>query len=98
MGALEAQQIAMVAVLMISSVLNVAYLLPIPIRGFMSAAPGDTGDEQEAQGNPGPGKRAALREAPLPCVIAQSITAIGCVILFFYPDPVYRLLSGLIGP
>ncbi len=98
MGALEAHQIAMVAVLMISSLLNVAYLLPIPIRGFMSPAPDDAGHGQEAPANPRPGKRAALREAPLPCVVAQSITAIGCLILFFYPDPIYRLLSGLIGP
>lgn len=83
LGALDADGKIMVAVLMISSLLNIAYLLPIPIRGFF-CEPGD---------NPGHG--AGVREAPWPCVLAISITAIGCLVLFFFPEPVYDLLAGM---
>ncbi len=87
LGALEAGQIAMVAVLMISSLLNIAYLMPIPIKGFFGKSP----DHTEG-GNPGP---VAIKEAPLPCLIAIGITAFGCLVLFFFPDPLYRLLRPL---
>ena len=87
LGALEAGHIAMVAVLMISSLLNIAYLMPIPIKGFFGKAP----TEPEG-GNPGPVK---IKEAPLPCLIAIGITAFGCLVLFFFPDPIYQLLRPL---
>ncbi len=83
LGALDAGKQVMVAVLMISSLLNIAYLLPIPIRGFF-CEPGD---------NPGHG--AGVREAPWPCVLALSVSAIGCLVLFFFPEPVYNLLAGM---
>ena len=82
LGALEAGQIAIVAVLMISSLLNIAYLMPIPIKGFFG----------KGSGNPGP---VEIKEAPLPCLIAIGITAFGCLALFFFPDPIYRLLRPL---
>ena len=65
---------------MISSLLNIAYLMPIPLRAFFSAPPGN----DAASG---------IREAPLPCLIAISITTVGCLALFFYPEPLYRLAS-----
>jgi multicomponent Na+:H+ antiporter subunit D len=80
LGTLEAGEYALLAVLMISSLLNVAYLLPIPIRAFFSASA--KGDETTS-----------LKEAPWPCVLALSVTALGCVFLFFFPEPVVRLLS-----
>ena len=84
LGALEADKLVLVAVLMISSLLNVAYLLPIPLRGFFSApdppAGGGAGD-------------VTIKEAPWPCVLALSVSALGCVVLFFYPEPLFQLLS-----
>ena len=80
LATLEADQVAVLAVLMFSSLLNVAYLLPIPIRAFLSAPD-----------NPGQGTR--VREAPAFCVAALLITALGCVVLFFFPEPIYRLLN-----
>ena len=62
---------------MISSVLNIAYLLPIPIRAFL-ATPGKALPEDAG-------------EAPLPCLIAIGITSLGCLVLFFQPDLLYRL-------
>jgi multicomponent Na+:H+ antiporter subunit D len=80
LGTLEAGEYALLAVLMISSLLNVAYLLPIPIRAFFSAA---------QKGN----ETTGVKEAPWPCVLALSVTALGCLFLFFLPEPVVRLLS-----
>jgi len=84
LGALESHQAAMVAVLMISSLLNVAYLLPVPVLAFLGKPAAD-----EA-----PGRR--VREAPWPCVAALTLTAAGCVLLFFFADPLYRLASMIV--
>ena len=84
LGALDAGQILFVAVLMISSLLNIAYLVPIPIRAFFS---------KPADGSEPP----SFHEAPALCVAALSLTALGCIVLFFLADDVYRLLAPLAG-
>ena len=84
LGALDAGQILFVAVLMISSLLNIAYLVPIPIRAFFS---------KPADGSAPP----SFHEAPALCVAALSLTALGCIVLFFLADDVYRLLAPLAG-
>ena len=86
LGALEADKLLLVAVLMVSSLLNVAYLMPIPLRGFFSAP-------DAASGGGGKAGVVAIKEAPWPCVLALSVTALGCVVLFFYPEPLFRLLT-----
>ena len=88
LGALQADQILLLAVLMISSLLNIAYLMPIPARAFFLAPPGSD------KGAPAD-KGAGIREAPLFCVVPICLTAIGCVVLFFFADEVYRLLLPL---
>ncbi len=80
LGTLEAGQISLLVVLMVSSLLNVAYLLPIPIRAFFNAPD----EEEPARG---------INEAPRSCVGALLVTAAGCVALFIYPEPLYQLLS-----
>ena len=80
MGTLETKHYIPLLVLLISSLLNVAYLLPIPIRGFFSEP------EETGQG---------IKEAPLPCLIAMAITSMGCLALFFYPQPVYELMHSI---
>ena len=37
-----------------------------------------------------------MSEAPLLCVLPPVATAVGCVVLFFYADEVYRLLTGIV--
>lgn len=83
MGTMETAQWVLMAVLMISSLLNIAYLLPIPFRAFFPAA-----------GAPTVG--GGIKEAPLPSLIALCITAAGCVVLFVYPQPLYELASAIL--
>lgn len=82
-GTLEAQQWIALTALLISSLLNVAYLLPIPARAFFSTA----GGQQPEEG---------IREAPLPCLLAMGVTSIGCLALFFFPDTFYFLAKMLV--
>jgi multicomponent Na+:H+ antiporter subunit D len=84
LGAADAGQIAMIVVLMISSLLNVAYLLSIVARGFFLPTAASTGHHGNSEG---------IREAPLFCLVPLCITAFGCLLLFFFADPLYQLLE-----
>jgi multicomponent Na+:H+ antiporter subunit D len=84
LGAAETHQVVFVAVLMISSLLNVGYLLPLVVRGFFFAP--ERGPEKPR-----------FKEAPLFCVIPLCVTAAGCVALFFFADEIYRLLEPIAG-
>jgi len=83
LATVEAGAFVLLAVLLISSLLNIAYLLPIPLRAFFSPAK-----------NHGDGD--GIREAPMFCLVAIVITTAGCIALFIWPDAAQRLLS-LIG-
>ena len=83
MGTMEEEQWILMAVLMISSLLNIAYLIPIPFRAFFP----DGGTSSAGIG---------IKEAPLPSLIALCITAVGSVILFVYPQPLYELARAIL--
>ncbi|MBS25293.1 MAG: cation:proton antiporter [Gammaproteobacteria bacterium] len=80
-GALDAGYGALVGVLMLSTLLNIAYLLPIPIRAFFST------DRPS---------RVGINEAPVACLIAIVLTTTMCIALFFYPAPILRLIGSLV--
>lgn len=82
-GALEADKLFIVATLMISSLLNIAYLLPIPIKAFFNTPAGESKPWQWAD----------TKEAPLPMLIALCVTSAGCLVLFFYPQPLIDLIN-----
>ena len=82
-GTLDAQAWLLTAVLLMSSLLNIAYLLVIPVRGFF-AKPSDYAAE------------GGVQEAPLASMIAIAITVSGCIILFFYPEPLFRLTEEIL--
>ncbi|MBL4848327.1 MAG: monovalent cation/H+ antiporter subunit D family protein [Planctomycetes bacterium] len=79
LGALASDHPFVLAVFLISSLLNVAYLLPISVRAFFLA--------------PEDGKKRGFDEAPVACLIALSATAIGSIVLFFYPGPLVALME-----
>jgi len=83
MGTLDTQQWVLMGVLIISSLLNIAYLLPIPIRAFMSP------DDSSSAGT-------GIQEAPLPSLIALCISCVGVLVLFFYPQPLFELASNIL--
>ncbi|MFQ5563719.1 MAG: proton-conducting transporter membrane subunit [Parvularculaceae bacterium] len=96
LGAADAHQLAMVVVLMVSSVLNVIYLLSIPVQAFyMSPATIDS----KAQGAGAEAKIewGRLKEAPFFCVAPPVVTALGALILFFCAGGLYDYLAPLIG-
>ena len=83
LGTIEAGQYALLAVLMLSSLLSVAYLLPIPVRAFVKR---------------GPASGSGIAEAPRPCVLAIAITAAGCFALFWYAERWLDLMEQLVRP
>lgn len=68
---------ALLGTLMLSSLLNIAYLGIIPVKAFFGKLPeGDT---------------ATVKEAPLPCLIGLAVPALICLYLFFSPEPFYSM-------
>ncbi|GAA3916065.1 monovalent cation/H+ antiporter subunit D family protein [Litoribacillus peritrichatus] len=86
-GALDADKLIIVAVLMISSLLNIAYLLPIPVKAFFNSQ--NEGEKENSK----PWSWSDTKEAPLPMLIAIGITSTGCLALFFYPQPLIDLIN-----
>ena len=85
-GAADAGQQIMIGVLMLSSLLNVAYLLPLVGKGFFLPA-----KEED------PLKDSGFKEAPLFVVAPPVLTAFGCLILFLYAGGVQDFLWPITG-
>lgn len=81
---LETDQLVLMATLLFSSLLNIVYLLPIPLRAFFGKSEDDSGNE-------------GIKEAPMFCRVAISITAFMCVVLFFFPQLWYELATMAVG-
>lgn len=81
MGTLEAGQVGLLAVLMLSSLLSLYYLLEIPIKAFFFRPPADA---HRASG---------IQEAPWPSLVALVASAAATVGLFLWPDLAYELVS-----
>ena len=94
LGAADAGQLALIAILMVSSILNVIYLLSIPVQAFYLSP--QTDDKGRAQGAKGALIQwGALKEAPLLCVLPPVATAVGALVLFFFADQLYAYLAPL---
>jgi multicomponent Na+:H+ antiporter subunit D len=104
MGTMEAEQWALMLVLLFSSLLNIFYLLPIPFHAFFSNSlpetlqnakrtkPAINNDRLENK----PLAQTLTKEAPWPSLIAITITTICCLILFIYPQPLFDLASAIL--
>ena len=80
---------------MISSLLNIAYLIPIPIQAFMAPPKDDSGASSEfghADDDHAHTVPQGIQEAPMMCVVPLCITAILSVVLFFFADWIYEVL------
>ena len=81
LGTMQAGQWVFLVVLLLSSLLNAAYFLPITYRAFFCPP---------AQCDVAPG----IREAPLNCVVPLTITAAATILLFFFPQ-IFSSLAAL---
>jgi multicomponent Na+:H+ antiporter subunit D len=79
LGALDRGMTWVVVVLLVSSLLNVFYLLPVAVTAFFR----DPEDDQDT----------GMNEAPMACVVPLAITAIGCFVLFFFAEPILQLVG-----
>ena len=84
-GSLEAGQIGLVVVLMVSSLLSLAYLMEIPLKGFFHKP-------DEAPHHEG------IHEGPRWSLVAIVTTAVACLALFLYSEPFFRLMTAVAGP
>jgi multicomponent Na+:H+ antiporter subunit D len=82
LGAFEMQQLLAVAVIVLSTLLNAAYFVPIVFTAFSKPDP----DEATTHG-----------EAPLPILIALSATAALTLVLFLFPQIPLQLAEQMVG-
>jgi multicomponent Na+:H+ antiporter subunit D len=91
-GSVEAGWPVMIGVMLVSSVLAIAYLMPIPIRAFFLPQRGAPAADDDPSGEPtvafGP-----IREAPWACVLPLCLTALACVAMFFLEDALLEPLA-----
>lgn len=80
MGSIDATQWIIVGALLLSSLLNIAYLIPVAARAFY-AAPDSNGQPH------------TISEAPMLCVVPLCITAAGTILLFFFGDALNHFIS-----
>ncbi len=83
-GALEINNIIIVSVLMLSSLLNAGYFVPITITAFF-----------QGKGSKEPWSPRDIKEAPPTMVVPLVITALISLFLGFYPDFFVRLIGNL---
>jgi multicomponent Na+:H+ antiporter subunit D len=90
-GTVDAGRLPLAFVLIASSLLNIAYLMPIVARAFFVPAPaaGVVHGHDDGEG---------IREAPLFCLVPICATALGCLALFFYAEEIYELLEPIAVP
>ena len=77
----EIHQPLLLAALMLSTLLNTAYFMPILGRAFFRPLPAET--------------PAAIHEAPYACLLPLSCTALASIALFFWPDVILQSLQVL---
>ena len=84
-GGMAAENWVAVGVIFVSTCLTASYFLPIVYRAFFRPPPAAT-PEHPAHG-----------EGPFPVVLALTITALGILAMFFFPDVPFALSEALAG-
>jgi len=78
-GAFDSGHAVVLAAYLLSTLLNIAYLLPPALRAFLKAPPAD--------------QEAGLREAPWLMVVPLCLTALGTLVLFFVAQNGFELMA-----
>jgi multicomponent Na+:H+ antiporter subunit D len=82
-GAVGTRQWFAVAVIVVSTLLNAGYFLPIVYSAF-----------RKPEGDTAP---ATMKEAPWPMVVSLVATAVATVLLFIFPEVLFDLADSLMG-
>ena len=90
-GAFDAGRMAAVAVIVLSTLLNAAYFLPVVYAAFCRK-PGNPGHDAPAGHH-----EEEHGEAPWPILLALTVTALGTLVLFFLPGLPLELARDLVG-
>jgi multicomponent Na+:H+ antiporter subunit D len=85
MGAVDSDQYIYMAILMISSLLSIGYLMPVVARAFFLPEKPDPDGHHHDHG-----------EAPFLCVMPPVVTAVGCVLLFVFAEDLHNLLTPIV--
>jgi multicomponent Na+:H+ antiporter subunit D len=81
-GSIQGEQWLLLTVLCLSSLMNIVYLLSIPVHAFFLCP--DVAPVQSAR-----------LEAPLPILMAIIVSASGCLVLFLFPQPLFELAAAI---
>ena len=84
-------------VFMISSLLNIAYLMPIVGRGFFLAGPASHIKNTKPKNIWLGLQIGKVNEAPLLCLVAMILSSLGCIALFIFADSIFQLLLPIVG-
>jgi multicomponent Na+:H+ antiporter subunit D len=84
MGAWDAGHVLIMLAFMLSTLLNIAYLLPPVARAFLKPLPD--------------GESTGMKEAPWMCVVPLMLTALGTLVLFVMAGASFNLLQMMFGP
>lgn len=101
LGAADAGHRMLILVLIVSSLMNIVYLLAPALRAFMDPAPasghGHHGHAADHGGGGAPATgMAAWHEAPLLCLVPAWLTAIGTMLLFVLMGPLVSFLAPIV--
>lgn len=89
-GAMQTANWLAIGVMVVSTLLNAGYFLPIVFRAFFREPP-------PAAAHSGDAHHAPHGEAPWPIVFALTVTAAGSIALFLFPEVAFSLSKMMIG-
>lgn len=91
-GSLESNNVFWIGVLMLSTVLNIAYLMPIAINAFFQPTVQPTVQINNQSGMPVANE---WKEAPFASLWAIVVTSSVCILLFLFPQPLMSLIGSI---
>lgn len=100
MGAVDAHHAIFAGVYMLSSLLSIGYLMPVVLRGFFCRPEVGAGHGHGDHGAHGDhaahAETGGVHEAPMLCVVPLTITAVYCLLLFYFASDLYALLAPVV--
>ncbi len=97
-GAVDAGQKLLISVWMLSSLLGIAYLIPVVARGFFLPLSGQADRPQPQGAEISVIRWAGMREAPLLCVVPACVTGALSVLIYFAALEIVSYISPILEP